>query len=290
MAKQSIPAEIVMQRILELIDIRWGKLSPISPSHIVLDLNSMFNTICRIGDLASYGFEKFLSELNSTLREFISKNLDKKIIILYNTERTYMAEHFGKSYLTFFYEERPTIANSIIKLFISKLEELDALPNITVLNCGKFEPNIMVYSIVTYHKNVIIISRNKPVLILIDAGGYYWDGSFMYHKSLDPKNIHSEIALTRKYKFPTSIPFSLYPYYVAMRGITEHGFSGMPTYGEKRTLDYLRDNLAKVISGTDEIFNYDLLNYLYPSEFVNNILMKNETMKAEYKALLAKVI
>lgn len=290
MAKQSIPAEIVMQRILELIDIRWGKLSPISPSHIVLDLNSMFNTICRVGDLASYGFEKFLSELNSTLREFISKNLDKKIIILYNTERTYMAEHFGKSYLSFFYEERPTIANSIINLFISKLEELDALPNITVLNCGKFEPNVLVYSIVTYHKNVIIISRNKPVLILIDMGGYYWDGSFMYHKSLDPKNIHSEIALTRKYKFPTSIPFSLYPYYVAMRGITEHGFSGMPTYGEKRTLDYLSNNLAKVIGGTDEVFNYDLLNYLYPSEFIHKIVMRDETIKAGYKTLLSKVI
>lgn len=290
MANKSIPAEIVMQRILELIDIRWGKLSPISPSHIVLDLNSMFNTICRIGDLASYGFEKFLSELNSTLREFISKNLDKKIIILYNTERTYMAEHFGKSYLPFFYEERPKTADSIIKLFIAKLKELDALPNITVLNCGKFEPNLIIYNIVSYHKNVIIISRNKPVLILIDMGGYYWDGSFMYHNSLDPKFIHSEIALSRKYKFPTTIPFSLYPYYVAMRGITEHGFSGMPTYGEKRTLDYLRDNLAKVIGRTDEVFNYDILNYLNPSDFINNILIRDETMKSEFKALVSKVI
>lgn len=290
MATQNIPAEVSMKRIIELFDIHWGRLKPISPTHIVLDLNSTFNTICRISDLASYGYEKFLSELNSILREFIQSNLDKKIIILYNKEKTYMAENFGKSYLSFFYDERPKVADTIINLFIGKLEELSSLSNIVTIDCGKFEPSYLIYVLLTYNKDIIVLSRSKPVISLVNQGGYFWDGKFMYHKSLEPRNIHSESDIKMKYKFPVNLPFSLYPYYICMRGIPEHGYTGLPKYGEKRTMEYIQEHVSDIISGNDKIFNYENLEYLFPPEFILHKVLKDEKLKEEFGKLKSKLM
>lgn len=289
MKVQSIPCEIALLRIRELFDIRWGFVSPTKCTHIILDINSVFSTVCRLGDLASFGFDKFVVEIRAMLQTFVATNLTKKIVFLYTTERTYAAEAMGKEYLKFFYEDRPQFANVIINSFLEKLVMLDEMSNVTTINCGKFEPSFIIWSYLMYYPETIVISRNKMVLQLISTNGYFWDGRFMYHKSLDPNKMVSEVDVKAKYKFPKILPFSLYPQYITMRGIPEHGYLGKPTFGEKRTIEHIVRNIGKILEDKDTEFNYEEYNYIYPPMFLKNKVLKDEKIKSQYLEIKKKI-
>ena len=289
MRTQSIPCEIALQRIRELFDIRWGFVSPTKCTHIILDINSVFSTVCRLGDIASYGFETFVVEIKQMLQTFISTNLTKKIVFVYTTDRTISATKMGPEYLKFYYEERPHYADVIIKSFIEKLELVSQMTNVTTINCGEFEPSFIIWSYLVYYPETIVISRSKLVLQLISTNGYFWDGRFMYHKSLNPSKMVSEIDIKAKYKFPKILPFSLYPYYISMRGIPEHGYLGIPSYGEKRTINHIVENIASIIEEKDEIFNYDLYKYTYPPSFLKDVVLKDEKLKEKYTEIKKQI-
>lgn len=290
MKSQEIPADISIKRILELFDVHWGEVKPKLISNIVLDLNSTFNTICRVSGLASYGVEKYLMEINHMLRDFIQSNLDKKIYILYNTEKTYLKEQFGENYLDFFYDKRPKVADEIFTMFTSKLEQLSKLSNIRVINCGKFEPAILIFTLLTYDSNTLIMSRNMTVLQLIQYGGYFWDGRFLYNKELNPRNIHSIEFPKTEYKLPVELPFSLYSYYLCMRGMPNHGFEGVHGMGPKKTIDYIQANLKNIIDETDAKFNYEDYKYFCPSEFILKVVTKDDKIKEGYRVFRDKIL
>ena len=140
MADHKIPVGICLKRISDLLNLNWGIHKPGTVTSIILDFNSALNTICRMEGLQEYGLAKFLSEVTNMIRDFISGNLDKKIYVLYTRKenKTYLKEKLGAKYLDFFYDKRPDISDTIINMYIEKLEEMGKVSNIKVIDCGKF--------------------------------------------------------------------------------------------------------------------------------------------------------
>lgn len=291
MKEHKIPAEICIQRISDLFNINWGGIKPSHVTCAILDFNSALNTICRMEGLETYGVSKFLSEVTNIIRDFISENLDKKIYILYNTKdsKTYLKEHLGDAYLDFFYDKRPKLSDDIIMMYIKKLEDIAKTTNIKLINCGKFEPSLAAFVLTTFYKDTLIFSRSLVMLQLTGYGGTMWDGTFVYRKDVDPIFNVSAKRRNAKYRFPTTIPYGLYPYYICMHGIPLHGWNGLKGYGEKRSREYIENNITNLLAGKDEVFNYDDFKYLYPSEFIAKVINKDENLKKEFAEFRLKL-
>ena len=116
-----------------------------------------------------------------------------------------------------------------------------------------------------------------------------WDGTFIYRADVDPMFNVSTKRRKAKYRFPTTIPYGLYPYYVCMHGIPLHGWNGLKGYGEKKTAEYIENNISNLLSGKDEVFNYDDFKYLYPSEFIAKVVNKDEKLKKEFAEFRLKL-
>lgn len=291
MADHKIPVGICLKRISDLLNLNWGIHKPGTVTSIILDFNSALNTICRMEGLQEYGLAKFLSEVTNMIRDFISGNLDKKIYVLYTRKenKTYLKEKLGAKYLDFFYDKRPDISDTIINMYIEKLEEMGKVSNIKVIDCGKFEPSIAAYLILSLNKHTIVYSRSKIMLGLIGSGGTFWDGTFLYREGIDPIDNASVKRTNAKYPFPTGLPYSLYPYYVCMYGIPDHGFKGKAGYGSVKSKTYLENHLQDIVAGTDEEFDYETFKYISPSEFLIKVSGKDEDIRMGLVELRAKL-
>ena len=283
----AIPAGISLKKIEELLVIEWGNIAPPIINTVVLDLNSALNTICRVEGLAEYSVELYINEISHLIRNFIQSNLDKKIIVLYNKEKTYLKEKLGDKYLDFFYDKRPELSNNIIEHFIKILEKIGESTNINVIDTGKFEVALIIY-ILKNRGNVLIISRNHLVLQTIKDGGYHWDGTFMYSRDTPVEKTYNTKNIGSKLKFPKELPYTMLPYYIFMRGILGHGYPGMNGFGEKRTMDYLRDHISEIVDGNDKTINYDILNWFIPMRTLTEIILKDDKLKVELKSIVDK--
>ena len=283
----AIPAGISLKKIEELLVIEWGNIAPPIINTVVLDLNSALNTICRVEGLAEYGVELYINEISHLIRNFIQSNLDKKIIVLYNKEKTYLKEKLGDKYLDFFYDKRPELSNNIIEHFIKILEKIGESTNINVVDTGKFEVALII-SILKNRGNVLVISRNHLVLQTIKDGGYHWDGTFMYSRDTPVEKTYNTKNIGSKLKFPKELPYTMLPYYIFMRGILGHGYPGMNGFGEKRTMDYLRDHISEIVDGNDKTINYDILNWFIPMRTLTEIILKDDKLKVELKSIVDK--
>lgn len=283
----SMPAGISLKRIEELLTVEWGNIAPPIINTVVLDLNSALNTICRVEGLAEYGVELYVNEVSHLIRNFIQSNLDKKIIMLYNKEKTYLKDRLGDKYLDFFYDKRPELSNTIIEHFIRIMEKIGGATNINVIDTGKFEVSLII-SILKNRGNVLVISRNHLVLQTIKDGGYHWDGTFMYNKDTSIDKTYTTKNVGAKLKFPKELPYTMLPYYIFMRGIVGHGYPGMNGFGEKRTMDYLRDHISEIVDGNDKSINYDILNWFIPMRTLTEIIIKDDKLKTELKSIVDK--
>jgi len=287
-----IPAKVSIRKINELMYENYGRLEDPNVNTIILDLNSTFNTICSIdrNSLAEYGSTEYIKQIGSLLQAFIKKNLDKQIIVLYNKEKTYLKEHLGKNYLEFFYENRPTLANKIIEHYIKILEVITKKTDVTVINCKKIEPSVIIMQyLITKGSNVLILSRSRLCLQLISEGGYYWDGTFLYNKKIPYNKIISYVNPKAKTKFPKELAYGLYPYFLCMRGIPSHKFTGVVGYGDKRTIKYLEENMVNIMKIEDTIFNYDDANYTIPLCFMRTIMKNNKNIQDEFDTVVAQL-
>lgn len=287
-----IPAKVSIQKINELLNEQYVRMEEPTISTVILDLNSTFNTICSIDkeSLIEYGSAEYIKQVGALLQSFIKRHTDKKIIVLYNTKPTYLKEHLGSKYLEFFYENRPVIADKIIEHYVKTLEIVGEKTTVNVVNCGKFEPSILVmYHLMRNTDNTLVVSRSRLILQLISEGGYFWDGTFMYNKKVPYSQILSYTRTTAKNKFPKDLQYMLYPYYLCMRGIPSHKYVGVVGYGEKRTTSYLLNHMKEIIKLEDKTFNYNDADYIIPLCFIKNKVEKYNNIKTAFNEVTSKM-
>ena len=283
----TIPVSVVIKKIEELLTIEWGNIAPPVINTVILDLNSTLNTVFRVEGLAEYGVDIFINEISHLLRTFIHTHTNKKIVILYNTEKTYLKEKLGDKYLSFFYDERPPIADTIIKHFIDILGVLGDKTKINVVDTGKFEVALVAY-ILKNRGPTLVISRNPVVIQTVADNGYHWNGLFMFNKDVPLDKIYSNRNLRFKPDIPKELPMSMYPYYIYMRGIPGHGYAGLPKYGTKLALKYVTEHIIDIIDGKDTTVDYSIMNWFVPSRTVLEIISKDEKLRTELSLVMSK--
>ena len=235
-----------------------------------IDINSCVSVLFRLPEN-----ERVVNEVEEFLKisfqSFIEESLkeNKELIFLYTMDRSqahvdifadWMIERNTRVDLKS-YDPLNTILYAI-KLF-SKDES-----RIKLINVKKVHPALVVYkNELVGHNRYLILSKDNVFKTITDKKLDLFDGKNYYTNQMDFKRYPDNIEIPE--------PNVFLPYYMAIRGSTREGFSGIENMGPNRTKAYIEAFKLNIKAGTDHKYKEWCDKYV-PMFDVNKLMSLNK--------------